>query len=128
MEYLTHKIILEVLDILKVKIGAAEKASESNDLSLIDAEAKKQGIELQMAHAQAKVAQEIAIAQRIENAEEVIIEEYYEGEGQGKVGVSGDEQGLTLGVSGGAKKVTKRVYRFVGGKTNVPKAVYENET
>jgi len=114
MDYVTNKIISEVFDLVKSKIGAAERVSQSNDLKLIDTEAKRQALELQMAHAQAKVAQELAIAQRIENATEVIIEEYYEDEGQGNAGVTTDEKGLTIGISGNSRKITKRIYRFVG--------------
>ncbi|WP_143589673.1 hypothetical protein [Thalassospira mesophila] len=39
-----------------------------------------------MAKIQAQVAQELAFAHRIENAEEVEIEEYYEGEGKDGLG------------------------------------------
>ena len=82
-----------------------------------------------MAHAQAKVAQELAIAQRIENATEVVIEEYYAGEAKGNAGVTGDEKGITVGASVEGRKVTKRVYRFIGGnQNNHTEEVIEQET
>ncbi len=108
--------ILEIAKILKGAVSSALKVSESKDMSVIDSEAQKQARELQMAHAQAKVAQELAIAQRIENAEEVVIEEYYAGEAKGNVGAIGDEKGITVGASAEGRKVTKRVYRFIGGR------------
>jgi len=58
----------------------------------------------------AKVAQELAIVQRIENTKEVVIEEYYECEAKGKAGVTGDEKGITLGISGDGRKVTKKIF------------------
>jgi len=114
MDMIITDVLASLIKGLSFKISTTEKVTESKDLSLIDAEAKRQAIELQMAHAQAKVAQEVAIAQRIEYADEVIIEEYYEGEAKGKVGITGDEKGMTVGVSGEGRRVTKRVYRFIG--------------
>lgn len=108
--------IIEIAKLLTGAISNSLKVSESKDMSVIDSEAQKQALELQMAHAQAKVAQELAIAQRIENAEEVVIEEYYAGEAKGNVGATSDEKGITVGASAEARKVTKRIYRFIGGK------------
>ena len=123
------KIMIDLAKVLVEKVWATESVSETKDLSAIDEEAKRQALELQMAHAQAKVAQEIAIARRIENAKEVVLEEYYEGESEGKVGLSGNEAGMSLGVSGSGRKVTKRIYRFIGGENFVnEKNTYESET
>jgi len=122
-------IVKELLSLVKAKVGVAEQVGESKDLSVINEEAQRQALELQMAHAQAKVAQELAIAQRIQDAKEVVIEEYYEGEVKGNAGVSGNEQGLTLGVAGEGRKVTKRVYRFIGSpRPEENTEVIENET
>ena len=115
---LIESSILEIAKILTGAVSSSLKVSESKDMSVIDSEAQKQALELQMAHAQAKVAQELAIAQRIENATEVVIEEYYAGEAKGNAGVTGDEKGITVGASAEGRKVTKRVYRFIGGKPN----------
>ena len=104
-----------IAEILSKSISKTLDVSESKDLEVIDKETQKQTLELQMAHAQAKVAQEIAIAQRIENASEVVIEEYYSDEVKGNIGVAGDENGLTFGASGEGRKITKRVYRFIAG-------------
>ena len=56
----------------------SKRASESNDINILNDEAEKQRVELLMAEMQARVAQEMAIAQRIQSAHEVEIEEYYE--------------------------------------------------
>lgn len=62
----------------------------------------------------AKVEQELAIARRIENAEEVEIEEYYDVSGSGNIGVQGVAETVSIGVSGEGRKVTKRIIKFKG--------------
>ncbi|MDP5131846.1 MAG: hypothetical protein NWQ54_13245 [Paraglaciecola sp.] len=69
----------------------------------------------------AKVEQELAIARRIENAEEVEIEEYYDVSGKGNVGVKGTAETVTVGASGEGRKVTKRIIKFKGfSVTQIP--------
>ncbi len=65
---------------------------------------------------QARVAQEIAIAKRIESAAEVEIEEYYDNSGKGSAGLSvnAETQTGSMGLSGENRRVSKRVYRFKG--------------
>lgn len=92
----------------------SERASETNDLQVLTEEAARQRVELQMAEMQAKVAQEMAIAQRIQSAAEVEIEEYYEGTGEGNVGIKTKDGAISLGASAKGNKVTKRIYRFKG--------------
>ena len=92
----------------------SKKASDSNDLITLSEELQRQEIELHIASIQAKVAQEMAIAQRIESAEEVEIEEYYEGTGEGTAGVKAADKTITVGIGGKGSKVTRRVYRFKG--------------
>ncbi len=96
----------------------AEAAAETGELTKLSEEAKRQEISLQMAKMQAQVAQELAIAHRIENAEEVEIEEYYEGEGS--AGLQGSTNGVlaSFSLGGQGRKVVKRVYRFTGKNQN----------
>ncbi|NQZ90727.1 MAG: hypothetical protein HRT97_00100 [Moritella sp.] len=71
----------------------AEKATESmtlasdKGLSELKLEAEKQNIQMLFAQEQAKFEQELAIARRIDNAEEVEIEEFYELSASGKAGL-----------------------------------------
>ena len=74
---------------------------------------------MRMAEAQARVAQELAIAKRIEMATEVEIEEFYDIQGEGSLGVKADEKAVTLGASASGQKVCKRVYHFRGGNIGV---------
>lgn len=120
--------ILQIAKVLAEAVTGTLVVSESKNIDRISDEANKQALELQMAHAQAKVAQEIAIAQRIENASEVVIEEYYADEKVGEAGVSGSEKGLGVNISGEARRVTKRVYRFVGEPGSKSKDSIEHET
>lgn len=107
-----------VAGILLESARDAETASETGEIAKLQEEARRQEISLQMARMQAQVAQELAIAHRIENAEEVEIDEYYEGEAG--AGLSGSTDGLSANFSlgGQGRKVTKRVYRFTGKNEN----------
>lgn len=82
---------------------------------------KKQDLELQEKEAQirqldAKTAQELAIAKRIIQSEKVEIEEYFESEGEGSLGVTTKKQSASVGASVQGNKVTKRIIRFHGLK------------
>lgn len=63
---------------------------------------------------QARVAQELAIAERIASSNEVVIEEYYDGSGKGHVGLKAEGESLTVGAGGEGRRVTKRIIRFTG--------------
>ncbi|MEZ8797267.1 hypothetical protein OA7_0008795 [Vibrio cyclitrophicus 1F53] len=91
-----------------------ERLQGTGKLEALDAEARKQAISLNMAKMQAVVAQELAIAERIKNAHEVEIEEYYEGVGAAGLNASGNLDGASISLGGESRKVTKRVYRFTG--------------
>lgn len=65
-----------------------------------------------MAERQAKVAQELAIADRIKDAEEVTIEEYYDNSLEGSAGIGVSETGVRVGANGKTGVVSKRIYRF----------------
>lgn len=92
---------------------------ESGTDSEIQKEIERKIAETKILEMEAKISQELAIANRIENAVDVEIEEYYEGSGNGKAGASKDEKGINFGLSGEGRKVTKRVYKFKGlKKTN----------
>jgi hypothetical protein len=101
---------------LLVKKATAETEAASN-ISGVDAvrlEAERQHFTLRMAELQAKVAQEVAIAHRIEVAQEVEIEEFYDASGEGHVGIHANPETLGFGAGGAGRKVTRRVIRFKG--------------
>jgi hypothetical protein len=84
------------------------------ELTALRVEAERQELQMRISEAQARVAQEIAIARRIESAEEVEMEEFYDYSGEGSVGGKLDEKGLFVGAGGSGRRVSKRVYRFRG--------------
>ena len=75
----------------------------------------------------ARIEQELAIARRIDCAEEVEIEEFYDTSGKGSAGLTADmkSESATLGLSGEGRRVTKRVYHFKGWR---PLDASESET
>lgn len=121
--YSKYKKIMKVTSPIGwLAIEGAEKAADAlskasnKDLHELELEATKQQIYLQMAQAQARIAQEMAIARRIENAEEVEIEEFYDTSGKAGVGVvvDGKTESITGNIGGEGRKITKRIYHFRG--------------
>jgi hypothetical protein len=104
-----------VIDGVEASSNSMNEAS-SRSLEALREEAVKQEIKMEFAQHQARVAQELAIAKRIENAIEVEIEEYYDNSGKGSAGLSVDAETSTasLGLSGESRRVSKRIYRFKG--------------
>ncbi|WP_184532983.1 hypothetical protein [Variovorax sp. Sphag1AA] len=90
------------------------RAAESKGLATLEEEAKKQRIVMEFQAHQARVAQELAIAERIAASHEVVIEEYYDGSGKGHLGLKTDGEAISVGASGEGRRVTKRVIRFNG--------------
>ena len=107
--YLVGKIAEYALN--SIKDDPSKKTLQELELA-----AKKQAIQMQMAEAQARVVQELAIAKRIEIAEEVEIEEFYDLNAEGSAGINLDEQRASLGVTTSGRRVSKRVYKFSGVK------------
>ena len=106
-----------VIDGVEASSNSMNEAS-ARSLEALREEAAKQEIKMEFSQHQARVAQELAIAKRIENAVEVEIEieEYYDNSGKGSAGLSVNAESQTgsFGLSGESRKVSKRVYRFKG--------------
>ena len=98
------------------------KEAENKGINSLEDEAKKQRINMEFQSHQARVAQELAISQRIYFSDTVEIEEFYEGQGKGSLGLKGDESGITLGASGEGRRVTKRVIKFAGWGQPLPES------
>lgn len=100
------------------------KASEKG-LETLQDEVAKQNLQMQFAQQQARIAQELAIARRIDNAEEVEIEEFYDTAGKGNVGLSMDlkKETASIGLGAEGRLVTKRVYHFKGWRTSEAEVV-----
>ncbi|MNJ54337.1 hypothetical protein D3C77_497720 [compost metagenome] len=91
--------------------------SAPKEIGALRAEAERRELEMRMSEAEARVAQELAIARRIETAHEVEMTEYFDYSGQGHAGVKADAQGFSAGLGGSGRKVSKRKFVFKGGPT-----------
>lgn len=94
----------------------AVNSASDEGIDKLKQEVAKQNIKIQFELQQARIAQELAISRRIDNAEEVEIEEFYDTSGKGGVGISADSNSgtATIGANGEGRRVTKRIYRFKG--------------
>ena len=90
------------------------RTAESQGMQELQAEAQKQKIVMEFQAHQARVSQEIAIAERISTSNEVEITEYYDVSGKGHAGLSAQESSITAGIGGEGRKVTHRIIKFSG--------------
>ncbi|WP_285261469.1 hypothetical protein [Halopseudomonas bauzanensis] len=90
------------------------KSAESRGIAELELEAAKQKIIMEFQAHQARVSQEVAIAERISTSNEVEITEYYDASGKGHAGLTASEGSITAGVGGEGRKVTHRVIKFTG--------------
>lgn len=101
------------MGVKKLVESYSDDASTKSSVELNE-DATKAEIESRILLSGAKVEQELAIARRIDSAEEVEIEEYYDTSGKGNVGLNTDGSTFSTGVSGEGRKVTKRIIKFKG--------------
>lgn len=90
------------------------KSAESKGIAELELEAAKQKVIMEFQAHQARVSQEIAIAERISTSNEVEITEYYDASGKGHAGLTANEGSITAGIGGEGRKVTHRVIKFTG--------------
>ena len=90
------------------------KAAESKGVAELELEAAKQKVIMEFQAHQARVSQEIAIAERISTSQEVEITEYYDASGKGHAGITAQESSVSAGVGGEGRKVTHRTIKFSG--------------
>ena len=109
----TGYLIRQLVELTSLKVAQTE-ADKPKEISELRAQAERQELEMRIAEAQARVAQELAIARRTETAEEVEMEEFYDNTGEGHFGAKASADGVSVGAGGSARKISKRVYRFRG--------------
>lgn len=90
------------------------KDAESKGVEELELEVAKQKILMEFQTHQARVSQEIAIAERISTSHEVEITEYYDVSGKGQAGITAQESGITAGIGGEGRKITHRTIKFSG--------------
>jgi hypothetical protein len=96
------------------KAANAINSASDKGVDALREEVAKQEIRLKFELQQAKIAQELAIAQRILDAEAVEIEEFYDRSGKGDFGARLDEGVASLELAAEGRSVTKRIYHFKG--------------
>ncbi|HEY0954743.1 MAG TPA: hypothetical protein VGE36_08305 [Roseateles sp.] len=99
--------------IKKVVEGISESDS-STPITKLKEESVRAEIKAKALMSQAKVEQELAISRRIDSAEEVEIEEFYDTSGKGTAGLSTDGEAMSVGLGGEGRRVTRRVIKFKG--------------
>jgi hypothetical protein len=121
LEFLFGNIIMVVNVVVSSLFGIGlKKITEQFDKSVnatpseMQEAALRAEIQASVLLTQAKVEQELAISRRIDSAEEVEIEEYYDISGKGNLGVNIEGENIDLGLSAKGRKVTKRIIRFKG--------------
>jgi hypothetical protein len=102
--------------VLRAQRAVAE--AESSGADSLRHEAAKQQIVMDLQANTARVAQELAIAERMASAEEIEIEEYFEGSGKGVVGLNVEKGVVAAGLNGEGQRITKRVIRLRGFGTS----------
>lgn len=105
------------VSIAELAMGSTkENISNKNnkDLDILELEARKQELNIALAEAQARVAQELSIAKRIEIAEQVEIEEFYDLNGNSGIGLTHNKEKISLGLNVSGQRVSKRIYKFTG--------------
>ncbi|QNR07144.1 hypothetical protein [Macrococcoides canis] len=96
-----------------IKSSTDNQQKNDTDLNILEEEVLRQQMYEKINEAKARVAQEVAIAERIQNAETVEIEEFYDLSGKGSLGLTLEET-LNLGLKASGQKVSRRVYKFNG--------------
>src|SRR5699024_5849812 len=97
-------------ELLSKTLTDRQEKNTNQSLEQLEEQASKQEISDRLSESQAKVLQELAIARRIETADEVEIEEYFDTTGEGNVGVKTNDKSINVGVGGSGRRVVKRVY------------------
>ena len=110
-----YGIALVLNDLAKSYSKTKEEVANS-PLSKAQEITKIKGLEARIDEMQAKIRQEYAIAQKIEDAVDVEIEEYYEVNGKSGVGVSLKDNSIEGGFRIEGNMITKRIYKFKGEK------------
>lgn len=121
VEYL--KAVASPTDYLIEKFTkTANAASDTAPLDDLYNLAKRREVEMRISEAEARVAQELAIAKRIENADEVEMTEFYEYAGEGQIGVKAQADMFSIGTSGSGRRISKRKFKFKGGASVITNA------
>jgi hypothetical protein len=116
--YAANAILGLIVEYTAKAVANSNDIAETGEIDAIREEVQRQEVALRLAEGQARVAQEVAIARRIEDPEEVEIEEFYDYTGEGHVGLKTDGGTLAVGAGVAGKRISKRIYKFKGFAPN----------
>jgi hypothetical protein len=100
--------------------GVVDNAFDKLESAPTDAKAEdiafRQRLRIELLRQHALAAQDLALAHRMMGAEEVEVEEHYDGSGSGAVGldVDAEKETLMLGARGNGRVIRKRIIRMKG--------------
>ncbi len=121
-------LIIE-LAVKKAIEGFSKKSTDTAQTTAqLTDEAQKAELQSMVFQSQAKVQQELSIARRILAADEVEIEEFYDGSASADLGAKASTEKVSLGLSGQGRKITKRVIKFKGFNTQVENILQDLDT
>jgi hypothetical protein len=103
-------LIMEAMTRSQAAVTEAETLSDDS----LAKEAARQQVVMEFQAHSARVAQELAIAERMATADDVEIEEYYEGTGKATAGMKFDSGAAVVGLSGEGRRVTRRIIKLKG--------------
>ena len=112
--YVVSPMLGRLMEITTGSTDETEEASKHGSIDDLRREAERQELTMHMTERQAKVAQELALARRIETADEVEMEEFYDLSGSAHAGLKTDGSTVSAGLGAQGQKVTKRIFRFKG--------------
>lgn len=101
-----------LIDSFEKSVREREEPSGLDELRI---ETERRELEMRMSEAEARVAQELAIARRIETAYEVEMTEYFDYSGKGHIGMKAEGETFSIGAGGSGRRVSKRKFVFKGG-------------
>lgn len=113
---LDSKLLLEILKTTLPGFSVVNLLGEAvvSSMKILDEEETGESVHLSDLERQAKIIRELAIARRIDTAEKVTIEEFYDTKGDGNIGVKAEEKKVSIGANASGEKVAKRIYTFEG--------------
>lgn len=125
---LDSKLLLEILRTTLPGFSVVNLLGEAvvSSMKILDEKETGESGCLSDLERQAKIIRELAIARRIDTAEKVTIEEFYDTKGDGSIGVKSEEKKVSIGANASGEKVAKRIYTFEGWRDGGFEAVNDS--
>lgn len=112
---LTDLLFMAVMSAVSPAVATltVQKSEQKKTGDGIPTEEEKEKL-LKLLTKQSGIIRELAISRRIDTAEKVTIEEYYDTKGDGKIGGKFEKASVEASIGGSGERVSRRVYTFEG--------------